>query len=211
MPASKQKIVNAAVAEWNFWGNSVWNVAKNTSTIGHKNDEKAFAQYVIDNYCSVGGGNPSTYDIQNDEYAWSAVGMSAIMKNAGFTTAEFKFSELHSTFIRAFIKARFNNDTTAVYWGYRLRETGGAPEVGDLVGYARGENMTHEKAQKYFDRTSSYKSHTDVVVVKRATEIDVIGANVLDSVTKKTLTIDANGHISDATHFWFVTLKLRQA
>ncbi|WP_306547152.1 DUF2272 domain-containing protein [Desulfobulbus sp.] len=209
MPASKKQLVDSATAEWVFWGKSVWNVAKKTATIGHKDDEESFAQYVVDNYCSVGGGNPSLFDIQNDEYAWSAVGMSAIMKNAGFTVAEFPFSQSHSTYIRAFIKARLNEDQSAAYWGYRLGEPGGEPDVGDLVGYARGEGLTHEKAQKYFDKKTSYKSHIDIVVARRATEIDVIGANVLDSVTKKTLTISTAGHISDTQHFWFVTLKKR--
>jgi hypothetical protein len=211
MPASKQQIVTAATAEWEFWGKSIWNVAKKVATVGHKDDEKDFAQYVVDNYCSVGGGNPSLFDIQNDEYAWSAVGMSTIMKNAGFTATEFPFSQSHSTYIRAFIKARLSGNESGAYWGYRLGESGGEPEVGDLVGYARGEGLTHEKAQKYFDKKTSYTSHTDVVVAKRATEIDVIGANVLDSVTKKTITINANGHISDTRHLWFVTLKKRQA
>lgn len=210
MPASKNQIVAAAIEEWNFWGNSIWNVAKKDAMVKYKDDDKKFAQYIVDNYCSVGGGNPSLFDIQNDEYAWSAVGMSAIMKKAGFTKTEFPFSQSHSTYIRAFIKARLNQDQSAAYWGYRLGEPGGEPEVGDLVGYARGKGLTREKAQKYFDKTTSYTSHTDVVIAKRTGEIDVIGANVLDSVTKKTLTINANGHISDDRHFWFVTLKKRQ-
>lgn len=209
MLVTKESIVTAALEEWNYWGNSIWNVEKNTAKIGHKDDEKIFSQYIIDKYCSVAGGKPSIFDIQNDDYAWSAVGMSAIMKNAGFTSTEFKFSQKHSTFIQAFIEARIKNDITAPYWGYRKGEAGSIPDIGDLIGYARGENLTHEKAQKYFDRTTSYTSHTDVVVAKRTNEIDVIGANVLDSVTKKTIPIDSSGHISDKTHFWFVTLKLK--
>lgn len=211
MPATKQSIIDAANAEWDHWGKSVWNVARGTATVGHTDDEKAYAEYIIQNYCSVSGGSPSIFDISNDMYAWSAVGISAIMKNAGFLATEFPFAQSHSKFIRAFIKARNENIKSSVYWGYRLGETDGAPEVGDLVGYARGENMTHEKAQKYYDKTSSYTSHVDVVVAKRANEIDVIGANVLDSVTKKTLTINADGHITDKKHFWFVVLKRRSA
>jgi hypothetical protein len=209
MPASIERILESANSEWQHWGKSTWNVAKKEAKIGRKDNDPIFAQYVIDKYCSVAGGNPTLLDIQNDDYAWSAVGMSAIMKNAGYTKNEFKFAQSHSTFIREFVKARLTEDKTATFWAYRLNEDGGAPAVGDIVGYVRGQGLTHEKAQKYYDSQGSYKSHTDVVVAVRPTEIDVIGANVLDSVTKKTLPINAAGHIIDQNHFWFVTLKRR--
>ncbi len=132
------------------------------------------------------------------------------MKNAGFIKNEFPFAQSHSVYIRKFIAARISNDKTVAYWGYRLGEPGGSPTVGDLIGYARGKGITADKAAKYFDKTGSYESHTDVVIAVRSTEIDVIGANVLDSVTKKTLKINNAGHIEDSEHFWFVTLKRQQ-
>jgi hypothetical protein len=209
MPASKQSIINSSVAEWEHWGQSRWNLVTLTSAIGHTDDESDYAQYVIDEYCSVGGGTPSLDEIADDRYFWSAVGMSGIMKNAGFSKKEFPFSQLHSTWIRAFIAARRTGLTEAAYWGFRTGESGGAPEPGDLVAYARGDGMTQAKAAKLFDAVKSYPSHTDLVIAKRASEIDVIGCNVKDSVTKKTLTIDAEGHITDTVHAWFAVLKLR--
>jgi hypothetical protein len=148
-------------------------------------------------------------DIQDDRYYWSAVGMSAIMKGAGFKKTEFPFAQSHSVFIRHFIKARRAGEQAAAYWGYRAGESGGQPEVGDIVAYARGKDMTSAKAAALFDKTSSYESHSDVVVAKRTSEIDVVGANVLDSVTKKTLRLNAQGHIRDDQHFWFAVLKCR--
>jgi hypothetical protein len=129
------------------------------------------------------------------------------MKNAGFTKAEFQFSQAHSKYIRRFIAARKAGSTSAAYWGFRLNEPGGEPSPGDLVGYARAAGMTQEKAAKLFDVTSTYESHCDVVIAKRASEIDVIGFNVMDSVTMKTLPVNTAGHIVDDKHFWFVTLK----
>ena len=38
-------------------------------------------------------------------------------------------------------------------------------------------------------------------------EIDVIGFNVLDSVTKKTVPLTSAGLIADRKHKWFVVLK----
>jgi hypothetical protein len=77
-----------------------------------------------------------------------------------------------------------------------------------MVGYTYA-NVTFEQAQAYFDKTGNYPSHTDVVVERRPREIDVIGANVLDSVTKKTIPLTAAGLIADRTHKWFVVLKRR--
>jgi hypothetical protein len=84
------------------------------------------------------------------------------------------------------------------------------PEPGDIIAYSRAKNNSQEKANALFDATGRYESHSDVVVAKRTTEIDVVGCNVIDSVTKKTLSIDANGRIvPDGQHLWFVVLKRR--
>lgn len=209
MPATIQSIVRSAEHEWVHWGKSTWNIPNRKRNIGHRDDEEAFAKYVLTNYCTVGGGSPSLLDIQDDNYFWSAVGISAIMKKAGFKKTEFPFSESHSVFIRHFIKARHVGNQAAAYWGFRAGEPGGQPEVGDIVACARSEKMTTAKAMALFDKTSRYNSHSDIVVAKRVGEIDVIGANVLDSVTKKTLNLNVEGHIEDNQHFWFTVLKYR--
>lgn len=209
MAVTIKDIVGSAKREWAHWGESTWNVPTNDKKIRHTDDEDTFATYVLTNYCAVGGGSPSLTEIQDDRYFWSAVGMSAFMSGAGFKKAEFPFTQSHSVFIRHFIKARREGKLGAAYWGFRAGDDGGRPEVGDVVAYARGRNMTPAKAAALFDRTGAYDSHTDVVVAKRAREIDVIGANVLDSVTMKTLRLDDQGHILDDKHFWFAVLKCR--
>jgi len=199
-------LLNAADHEWQHWGKSTWNVATGAKVVGHTDDEQDFAQFIIDNYCAVGGGSPSVNEISNDEYFWSAVGISAMFKAAGFVKPDFPFSQSHSTWLRKFIKARKQNQP-ALYWGFRLVEAQATPDVGDVVGYARGDGLTFESAQAFFDKTGSYSSHSDIVVARRPREIDVIGANVLDSVTKKTLPLTQDGLLADRSHKWFVVLK----
>jgi hypothetical protein len=199
-------LIASANHEWDHWGKSTWNLKTGGKDIGHTDEEEEFAQYVIDNYNSVAGGDPSLSDIENDLYFWSAVGMSAIFSKAGFVRSEFPFSQAHSTWIKAFIKAR-KEGAPALYHGFRLFEAEASPEPGDLVGYTYADHITFEQAQAFFDRRGSFPSHTDVVVARRAGEIDVIGANVLDSVTKKTVPLSADGLIADRTHKWFVVLK----
>lgn len=209
MTATVDSILEAAHKEWDYWGNSTWNTITNKKKIGHYDNEKAYAEYVIDQYCKVGGGHPTIEEIQNDEYAWSAVGMSAFMYNGDLPKDRFPYSQSHSTFIRKFIAARNVQDQKYAYWGYPLGLNDFVPEVGDLIAYARGKGLTPTKAAAFIDRTSAYDSHTDLVVAKRPGEIDVIGANVMDSVTMKTLRIDQNGHIADNFHHWFAVLKHR--
>lgn len=205
MASSVENLVAAAEAEWQHWGKSTWIVVTGARHIGHRDDEAAFAQYVIKHYNSVGGGSPSIADIQNDHYFWSAVGISAIFARAGFKSPDFPFSQSHSTWIRRFVKARKQN-LPALYHAYRLNEAQAAPDVGDMVGYTYA-SVSFDEAQSYFDKTGSYPSHTDIVVAKRSNEIDVIGANVLDSVTRKTLPLTSAGLMKDKTHKWFVVLK----
>jgi len=211
MPATLARVLDAADQEWQFWGRSTWNLITREKRIAHRDDEQPFAEHVIASYCAVAGGSPTADDIQDDRYAWSAVGLSAILKQAGYEKHEFPFAQSHSVYIRRFITDRRNGNAAAAFWGFRFGEPGGEPDVGDLVGYARGTGMTQAKAMTFFDKRDAYASHTDVVVAKRPGEIDVIGANVLDSVTRKTLKIDADGHIADTAHPWFVTLKRRGA
>ncbi|MEH3023791.1 MAG: DUF2272 domain-containing protein [Pseudomonas oryzihabitans] len=209
MSVTVQSIVSAAMREWEHWGKSTWNVTTAQKQIGHTDKEDAFAQYIIEKYCSVTRVNPTRSSIQNDEFFWSAVGMSAFMCMGGFKEDQFPFSQRHSTFIRKFVAARKVNDSSCPFWGYRAEEIGISPEVGDLVAYAYGDGITAEQAATYYDKTSLYSSHSDLVVAKRPTEIDVIGANVCDSVTMKTLPIDQDGHIADPHHHWFAVLKHR--
>lgn len=207
MSGTVTSMIKAAQHEWHVWGDSTWNIPKGTSKIGSRDNAPKMAQYVIDHYCKVAGGAPSLVEIQDDMYAWSAVGLSAIMQQAGFTKSEFPFAQSHSVYLRRFIKARKERDLSAAFWGFRHGEEGGQPDVGDIVAYARGSNMTARRAAALFDSTNSYMSHCDLVVARRPGEIDVIGANVMDSVTLKTLRLDSKGHIHDPGRHWFAVLR----
>lgn len=233
---SPADLVNAAVKEWEHWGKSTWNCITGQKSSGHHiDDETAFARYVVDTYLPPFFKAPIKWPtltaISEDDYAWSAVTMSHFFLRAGFVRKrllssnasaadyknwvasskadEFPISQAHSDYIRWSISARNNEVKGAAYWGYRIDEAEAKPEVGDLIGYPRAKNMTKKKALGFFKKTGGYNSHTDFVVAKRQGEIDVIGGNVRDSVTKKTVAIDANGLVVDKEHFWFVVMKRR--
>jgi len=78
---------------------------------------------------------------------------------------------------------------------------------GDIVGAGRTKGMTFEQAQALFDKKTDYESHSDIVVEVRGGEADLIGGNVSDSVTKKTLKLDAKGRLRDKKNLSFVVMK----
>lgn len=195
--------------------------------------------YILDHYISLGFkppiDKPPASKISGDKYAWSAVTLSYFMNKGGFATksilprkppptaqefqawaaasqkGEFPISQAHADYLRWAIRARKDNVAGASYWGYRVDEAAAVPEVGDIVGCSRSgkKNLTTAEKLAYFERTGSYDSHADLVVAKRAGEIDVIGGNVLNSVTRKTLAINAAGQLIDTTFPWFVVMKYR--
>lgn len=198
---STLSIVATATKEWDFWGNSV------PGKIHHTDNELAFATYVLETYCRPLKATPSLSEIANDTYFWSAVAISFMVRQAGVSASEFTFSQSHSTYIREAIKARRDKDKTKAYWGFRIDEAEAILAPGDIVGAGRTKGMTFEQAQALFDKKTDYESHSDIVVAVRAGEADLIGGNVSDSVTKKTLKLDAKGRLRDKKNLSFVVMK----
>ena len=180
--------------EWERFGKQT---IDKTNTIVHKGGQESEDPYwkrVGDYWKSVGFPNLTGKDTNEP---WSAAFISWVMKEAGMGD-RFSYSEWHATYIRNSIIARKNGDKHFAYWGYRLSER--APKVGDLVGYARQGGITFDY------QPLTYSSHTDLVVEVRPHEIDVIGGNVKDSVSLKTLATDDKGRIIDKNQRWFVVM-----
>jgi hypothetical protein len=236
MPASIGAAVAAAEKEWRTWGKSRWNCITGAKSAGfHIDDDDRWAQYILDTYMppfrKAPITSPTKTELAEDIYPWSAVAISNFMLQGGFlrkkpvaetvspasyrawvassTKDEFPIAEGHSVYLRWAIRARRDGVAAARFWGYRVDEPDATPEVGDIVGCTRSKNMTAAKALAHFDRTASYSSHADLVVARRPGEIDVIGGNVRDSVTRKTLALNSAGQLADTNHFWFVVMKHR--
>jgi hypothetical protein len=133
---------------------------------------------------------------------WSAAFISWVLKTAGAGN-RFKYSARHSVYIRDAIAKRKNNDPNAAFKGYRINEV--APQVGDLVCASRGIDV----GKVGYDTTRDYQSHCDIVVAIKPGRIDLIGGNVGNSVSLKTLTVDSQGKITKLPRnsSWFVVIK----
>ncbi len=189
-----EKAVEIARQEWERFGRQTIDKSNTIVKQGGLESEDPYWERVGDYWKVVGFPNLTGKDTNEP---WSAAFMSWVMQQAGMGE-RFSYSEWHATYIRNSIFARKNNDKSFAFWGYRLSER--APQVGDLVGYARQGGVSFDY------QPLTYASHTDLVVAVRPGEIDVIGGNVKDSVSLKTVSTDAKGLIVDKNQRWFVVM-----
>jgi hypothetical protein len=189
-----EKALNIANQEWVRFGHQSIDADGKMVKKGGRESEDDYYMRVAD-YWKQGVDRDLTG--KDTHVPWSAAFISWVMKEAGMGD-RFSYSDWHATYIRNSILARRRNNRDFAYWGYRLSER--APQVGDLVGYARQGGI------KYDYQPTVYSSHTDLVVAVRPGEIDVIGGNVKDSVTKKTLKTDPEGKLIDKHYRWFVVM-----
>jgi hypothetical protein len=124
--------------------------------------------------------------------AWSAVFVSWCVKQAGATSAEFKFSGAHSAFVHKAIQNQLNG--TGVFRGRRITEY--APRVGDIIQNNR-TGTTHD--YDFARKNSEYKSHSAIVVEVGSDSAGgfalTIGGNEGDSIRRKVVRLASKGLI----------------
>lgn len=192
----KSALINVLEEEWNYFGRQTLR-ANQLLTQGVQ-ETNSYASNRIEDYWDFLG---YPYTGMNTEEAWSAAFISWAIHEAGdrvFQSVPFRYHRSHSVYIVDSIRNRKNGNTQAGFVGYQTNEY--APNYGDLVCYSRASFVT-------YDTTSRYSAHCDIIVSKRSNEIEVIGGNVRDSVSKKILSIDSNGMLSDQSYPWFVVIK----
>lgn len=189
-----EKALDIAHQEWVRFGKQTIDADGKLTNSGGRENEDPYYLRVAD-YWKQGVDRDLTGKDRHEP--WSAAFISWVMKEAGMGQ-RFSYSDWHAHYIRNSIRYRQANNRDFAFWGYRIYER--APKVGDLVGYARSKGTSYD-----YQRTV-YPSHTDLVVAVRPNEIDVIGGNVKDSVTKKTLRTDDKGFLVDKQYRWFVIM-----
>lgn len=189
------KAIRLAKQEWEKWGEQKIDKYNTIVTQGGLEFQDGFSDRV-GRYWKEGTGK--NYDGRNRGMAWSATFISWLMKKSGAKN-RFKYSTSHSTYIRDSILNRKQNLFNKPFVGFRVKEY--APSIGDLVCYSR------EKNTDLYDADTPYKSHCDLVVKKGKNFIEVIGGNVRQSVSKRTLITDDKGYLIDNNNNWFVILK----
>jgi len=180
----KRKAIRIANKEWKIWNTpSAWN---ENSVVRYKD---------LKRYWDSVGWKESDWSPTGT--AWSAAFISYVMRNAGGKD-NFPYSASHSTYIRSSVKNRKQNNKNP-FKAYRLEEK--KVDLGDLVCNSR------ESETDLYDRTSSYSSHCDVVTKIEKDYIEVIGGNVNQGVTKKSIPIK-NGIVQEGNKR-FVVIKTK--
>lgn len=175
----------SASDQWNFFGKQTKNLSGTTNHPGHQEYEDGWYQRVGDYWET--GTHTHGLDGRDRKSAWSATFISWVMRKAG-AGGRFRYSTKHSVYISQAIRDLANQRDEASYWGYRLDAH--KPQVGDIVCWGRepGVDYDHQKG-------GDYKGHSDLVVEVGPTQIQIIGGNVDQSVTKRPLALDANGDL----------------
>lgn len=200
-------VVKAATNEWNFFGNRTTKTNTRTKSNGvpiivkegRKEGDEGIWQRISFYWenSNTGSSGKSRKEVMKDENPWSAIFVSFVMNRAGAGN-QFKYSFAHRDYIRDAIGNRNAGKRTAPFVGYRLDEY--APTTGDLVCAGRGEDeykVTYDNVLTYKTtrirsnvvKLGNWAAHCDIVVATRAREVDVIGGNIGDSVTKHTINL----------------------
>ena len=132
---------------------------------------------------------------------WSAVFVSWCVKQAGASSAEFKFAEGHSMFVHKAIQNQLSG--TGVFRGRRLTEHG--PRVGDIIQNNRtGSTHDYDFARKH----DVYPSHSAIVVEVGSDSAGryalTIGGNEGDSIRRKVVRLTADGFIKQRPNNPFI-------
>lgn len=192
----KYRVIRVAKNEWEGWGEPLIDKqGKKVRGASNLEQKGGFSQRVGKYWREGTGINRDG----TDGVAWSSAFISYIMKKGG-AKDKFVYNQAHSKYIRDSISNRKNGNFTAPFVGYRINEV--APKVGDLVCYHR-ENSNSD----FYDRKTDYKSHCDLVVKKDKNQLEVIGGNVSDAVTKRIVSIDSKGKVADNNKKWFAVIK----
>ena len=201
MPLAPQLIATAA-DEWKRWGYSVRPLHGPGKIVG-KEGVAPYVGYVNDYWRVV--GEPTWNG--NTPQPWSAAFISFCFKTAGAGNG-FPYRAAHAEYCRAILQS------PATYPGLALADPATTPlALGDLIWAGRAGSTCPTPPKTYAEAIARLKganhdfcSHCDIVVELRPGEVDVIGGNVSNSVTRSTYTT-RNGCISDARHAWLAVIK----
>lgn len=151
--------------------------------LGRQERDPTASERIRDYWKSVGRPELSGLD---DEVPWSAAFISWVIQSAGVSRDLFCPDARHTIYIERMVLRQRRSG--AAFIPHRINER--KPEVGDLICASRAGGRTT------LDNLDRGPGHCDLVVERRAGEVQVIGGNVHDSVTRSVFPLDANGFLS---------------
>ncbi|HEY9708440.1 MAG TPA: DUF2272 domain-containing protein [Oculatellaceae cyanobacterium] len=179
--AAKEALISAAVKEWLRFDR------------GDKLEYQDPQYKYVGEYWSNIGAN---HDGRDRDIPWSAAFISFVARAAGYN--DFKFAPAHSTYVYDAVNKRKSNVTTAPFWGFNINEH--KPQLGDLVCRWRENPITSIDSLP----SGGFKSHCDIVVEIRDSEVRTLGGNVNQSVSITAYPLNSGGFLRPANNVYGV-------
>jgi hypothetical protein len=203
------QILRVAEDEWDFFGKQtvvIDDTHESMPLVGKwEDDGETWANRVNVYWRSVGKPRLDGYDCKQP---WSAAFISWVMQTAGLTDSEFPPSDAHWNYIRYFAG---NHQAMAAFIPHKINDY--TPRPGDLICATRG-NSGFIPVYDAMDTGSVLMGHTklhcDIVTDVRGNQLEALGGNVRNSVTKSTIATSPNGRLKPSERRpWFVVLENR--
>lgn len=181
--SAKTSMVLLAIGEWARFGRQITiystNAPPRTEQLGVK--ERDAPQRIGDYWASVGNRLTGLNDVP-----WSAAFISWDIASAGVPRDLFCPDQRHTIYVERMVERA--KKPGAVFIPHAPGEY--APRVGDLICASR------ENSGTTLQNLNRGAGHCDIVVEVRPGEVDAIGGNVGDSVTRSVFPLDGGGFIS---------------
>ena len=185
--SEKTSVVLLAVAEWFRFGRQTIDFRgpgpARIERLGMQEGDAFAAQRVGDYWKSV--DRPELTGLDH-RVPWSAAFISWDIESAGVPRDQFCPSARHTIYVERLVDRARRPGTTLI--PRRLDER--RPQVGDLICASRDGGKTT------LDHLDRGPGHCDIVVEVRPGEVQAIGGNVHDSVSRSVFPLDAHGFLS---------------
>lgn len=185
------RIVEAAMAEWVYFGQQQIVIDGNQESIPHVGiweDEEVSHSVRINQYWrAVGKNRLSGYDCREP---WSAAFISWVMQAAGVPKSLFPPNGAHRYYLNHFLGN--GRDPDAALRPHAIEDY--KPRPGDLICAIRGRFKPTAPIGDLPDAFST-GLHCDIVVETDGRTLQAIGGNVRNSVSKTVLTLAPDGYL----------------
>lgn len=191
----RERVVNVALEEWDWFGRAERDVAGRLLRRGALEHTSPHRER-IGLYFAQGANRPGVDG--DDGIPWSAAFVCWVMRQAG-AGLQFPRSAGHATYIRRAWAAR--TEPTAPFVAHPPNDY--APRVGDIVAYARSdEPLDLGNLPRWFS------SHGDIVVDVEDDALVVVGGNVSNTVLRRRFRTQ-DGHLAAGRLPWLAVIETR--
>jgi hypothetical protein len=182
--SAKTSMVLLAVGEWARFGRqtTIYSTDAPPRTAQSGVKERDAPERIADYWASVGKSGRSGLD----DIPWSAAFVSWDIESAGVPRSQFCPDQTHTIYVERLVERARQPGAAFIPRAPRER----APQVGDLICASRNGSGTT------LDNLNRGAGHCDIVVDVRPGEVDAIGGNVGDSVTRSVFPLDGDGFLS---------------